>query len=60
MSRLTSGFTSLREVLSYLLGAGVLLYGVLEAPPDRQLIVVGAGLSLLGLPVVGTIFEKKG
>lgn len=58
--RLQSGFTSLRELLSYLLGTGVLIYGVVEAPADRQLVVVGAGLALLGAPIVGGIFEKKG
>lgn len=57
---LPSGFTSVREVFSYLLGTGVLLYGVVEAAPDRQLVVVGAGLALLGAPIVGGIFEKKG
>lgn len=59
-SKLALGFTSIRELLSYLLGTGILIYGVVEAPPDRQLIVVGAGLSLLGLPIVGSIFDKKG
>lgn len=57
---LAFGFSSVRELLSYILGTGILIYGVLEAPPDRQLIVVGAGLSLLGLPIVGGIFDKKG
>lgn len=57
--RIESGFTSVRELLSYLLGAGVLLYGVVEASPDRQLVVVGAGLALLGAPIVGGIFEGK-
>lgn len=56
---LPSGFTSLREVISYLIGTGVLVYGVVEAPSDRQLVVVGAGLALLGAPIVGGIFEKK-
>lgn len=60
MSRFASGFSNFREVLSYLLGTGVLLYGVVIAPPDRQLVVVGAGLALLGAPIVGTIFERKG
>ena len=59
MSKLNSGFSSLRELLSYLLGAGVLLYGVVEASPDKQLVVVGAGLALLGAPIVGNLFEKK-
>lgn len=58
--RLSSGFTSVREMISYAIGAGVLLYGVLEAAADRQLVVVGAGLALLGAPIVGGIFEKKG
>lgn len=58
--KIESGFTSVREIVSYFLGAGVLIYGVVEASPDRQLIVVGAGLALLGAPVVGGIFEKKG
>lgn len=57
---LASGFNSVRELLSYILGTGILIYGVVEAPPDRQLIVVGAGLSLLGLPIVGGLFEKRG
>jgi hypothetical protein len=37
----------------------VLIYGVVEASPDRQLVVVGAGLALLGAPIVGGIFERK-
>ena len=56
MSRMSSGFTSVRELLSYILGAGVLIYGVVEAAPDRQLVVVGAGLALLGAPIVGGMF----
>lgn len=59
MSRMSLGFTSLREVTSYILGAGTLIYGVLGAPTDKALIVVGAGLALLGAPIVGGKFEKK-
>ena len=58
-SRMASGFANLREILSYVLGAGVLVYGVTEAPTDKAYIVVGAGLALLGAPMVGTIFDKK-
>ncbi len=59
MARLVSGFASLREMVSYALGSSILLYGVLVAPSDKALIVVGAGLALVGAPIVGTIFEKK-
>jgi hypothetical protein len=57
--RLKSGFTSVRELLSYAIGTGVLLYGVLGAASDKALVVVGAGLALLGAPIVGSVFDKK-
>lgn len=59
-AKIKSGFANVREILSYILGAGVLLYGVVGASSDKAIIVVGAGLALLGAPIVGTIFEKKG
>ena len=59
MSKLQSGFTSIRELLSYLLGAGTLIYGITTASSDKALVVVGAGLGLLGAPIVGGIFDKK-
>lgn len=58
MSGLKSGFDSLKELGQYLLGAGVLIYGVTTASADKALIVVGAGLALLGAPIVGSIFDK--
>ena len=58
-NRLPLGFSTVRETISYLLGAATLAYGVLEAPADKALVVVGAGLGLLGLPIVGGFFEKK-
>lgn len=58
--KLPLGFQSIREAMSYMLGAATLGYGVLEAPADKALVVVGAGLGLLGLPIVGGLFEKKG
>lgn len=58
-SKFEVGFSSLKELMSYLLGAGVLVYGVGFAEPDRQLVVVAAGLSMLGLPIVGGLFEGK-
>lgn len=60
VSRLTSGFTSIRELISYALGAGALIYGLEFGAPDRAYLAVGAGLALLGAPIVGNIFEKKG
>lgn len=59
MSKIALGFTTVRELISYGLGAATLGYGVLEAEPDKALVVVGAGLGLLGLPIVGGFFEKK-
>lgn len=58
--KFASGFSTLRELGSYLLGAGTLIYGVVGAPADKALVVVGAGLALLGAPIVGGMFEKKG
>lgn len=58
-SSFSSGFATLREVLSYVLGAAVLIYGVTFAEPDRAYLVVGAGLALLGSPIVGSIFDRK-
>jgi hypothetical protein len=60
VSRLSSGFTSIRELISYALGAGALVYGLEFSAPDRAYLAVGAGLALLGAPIVGNIFEKKG
>lgn len=60
MGRLASGFTSIRELVSYALGAGALVYGLEFSAPDRAYLAVGAGLALLGAPIVGTFFEKKG
>jgi hypothetical protein len=57
--RLRSGFTTVREIFSYALGTGVLVYGVAYASADRALIVVGAGLALLGAPIVGDVFDRK-
>lgn len=58
-TKLALGFTTVRELSSYLLGAGALIYGVVGAPADKALVVVGAGLALLGAPIVGGLFEKK-
>lgn len=57
--RFDSGFGSVREMLSYAIGGFALYYGIVEAQPGSQLIVVGAGLTLMGLPVIGSIFGKK-
>ena len=59
MPRMPSGFASLREVVSYLIGTGVLVYGVVMAEQDRQLVIIGAGLALLGSPMVGGLFDRK-
>jgi hypothetical protein len=59
LSRLPLGFASVREVASYFLGAATLWYGAVQAPTDKAWIIVGAGLGLLGLPMVGGFFEKK-
>lgn len=58
MARLQTGFASLREMLSYALGAGVLIYGIEFSAPDRAYLAVGAGLALLGAPIVGNVFES--
>lgn len=58
MSRIKSGFATLREMLSYGLGAGVLIYGIEFSAPDRAYLAVGAGLALLGAPIVGNVFES--
>lgn len=60
MANIPLGFTSVREITSYVVGLATLYYGVVEAAADRQLVIIGAGLGLLGLPVVGSFFEKKG
>ena len=60
MSRLPSGFSSIREISSYILGAGALIYGITAAASDKAYFAVGAGLALIGSPIVGSIFEKKG
>lgn len=57
--KLPLGFTTVKEALSYMLGAVTLGYGVIEAPADKALVVVGAGLGLLGAPMVGDYFAKK-
>jgi hypothetical protein len=57
--RLPSGFASIREALSYALGAGALIFGITVADPDKAYFAVGAGLALIGSPIVGSIFDKK-
>jgi hypothetical protein len=59
VSRLPLGFTSVKELITYSLGAVTLWYGVTQAPSDKALMVVGAAFGLLGLPVIGGFFEKK-
>jgi hypothetical protein len=59
LSRLPLGFASVKETLTYAFGVATLWYGVVQAAPDKALIVVGAGLGLLGLPVLGGLFDKK-
>jgi hypothetical protein len=59
MAKLDLGFSSIRELTSYVAGLATLYYGVVEAGADRQFIIITAGFALLGLPVVGSIFEKK-
>lgn len=60
VTRFTSGFTSVREAISYALGAGALIYGLEFSAPDRAYLAVGAGLALLGAPIIGNFVEKKG
>ena len=59
-SRLPLGFASVKELLANVLGAGVLIYGLTGAQPDVRWLAVGAGFALMGSPLAGSFFEKKG
>lgn len=59
-TRLQLGFSSVKEIITYVLGALTFGYGALEAPTDKAWLVCGGGLAMLGLPLAGNLFDKKG
>jgi hypothetical protein len=54
---LKSGFTTLRDLVSFLLGAAIIVHEVLS--PTVELFAMGAGLSLMGLPFALAADEKR-
>lgn len=51
MARVQSGFTTLRDFVSFGLGAFILIYTVVMREPPADLVAVGAGVTLAGFPV---------
>lgn len=51
MARVNSGFTTLRDFVSFGLGAFILVYTVVMREPPADLVAVGAGVTLAGFPV---------
>lgn len=53
----TSGFSTLRDLVSFILGAAIVIHEVLG--PTVELFAMGAGLSLMGLPFAFAADEKR-
>lgn len=49
---LPSGFATLRDLVLFTLGAGVLLYAVVLRDPPTDPVAVMVGVTLCGLPMV--------
>jgi hypothetical protein len=53
----SSGFVTLRDLASFVLGAGIVVHEVIS--PSVELFAMGAGLSLMGLPFALAADEKR-
>jgi hypothetical protein len=50
VAKMPSGFTTVRDAVSFTIGAGILLYAIVIQPPPPETVSVGVGLALVGLP----------
>lgn len=57
---LPSGFASVRDALSFLVGSGILVYSIVVAPPPPEALSIGAGVALIGLPATSLIGARNG
>lgn len=56
---LPSGFTSLRDLLSFISGVGIIAHEVWWAGGHPQVAILTVGVALAGLPVVFGADEKR-
>lgn len=59
MSVLPSGFATWRDLLSFGLGAGVLIYAIAVRHPPPDPLSIGVGVALVGLPPVAAFAGGK-
>lgn len=60
MGKMPTGFTTIRDAVSFLLGAGILVYSIMLTPPPPETLSVGVGLALIGLPATSLMGGKNG
>lgn len=54
-----SGFATLRDALSFVLGTGILVYSIMFEPPPPEALSVGAGVALVGIPPVAAFANRS-
>lgn len=57
--RMQSGFATLRDLVSFGLGAGILIYCIVVEPPPPEPISIGVGVALAGLPTAAAVAGRK-
>lgn len=58
--RTPTGFATLRDMLSFGLGAGLLVYSIVVDPPPPEPLSVGVGVALVGIPPVAAYAARGG
>jgi len=56
--RMASGFATLRDLLSFALGAGILVYSIVFEPPPPEPLSVGVGVALVGVAPAAAFAQR--
>lgn len=56
---MTSGFQTLRDAISFVLGSVILIYAIAFAEPPPEALSIAVGLALVGLPATSLMGGKK-
>lgn len=54
-----SGFATLRDLLSFALGAAILVYSIVVEPPPPEALTIGVGVALVGVPPVAALASRS-
>lgn len=60
MAKLPSGFATVRDAVSFIIGSGILIYAIVIQPPPPETLSIGVGLALVGLPATSLMGGKNG